>query len=70
MTCREDRQTLMTAIAEACAAGARLAQACSLAGIDVRTFQRWRDGCWDVTLTLSAKSARRQETNDVCVVVE
>ena len=43
MTCREDRQTLMTAIAEACAAGARLAPACSLAGIDLRTFQRWRD---------------------------
>jgi hypothetical protein len=30
MTCREDRQTLMAAIVAACAAGARLAPACSL----------------------------------------
>jgi len=44
MTCREDRQTLMAAIAEACTAGTRLAPACNLAGIDPRTFQRWRDG--------------------------
>ena len=43
MTRREDRPTLMAAIAEACAAGARLAPACSLAGVDLRTFQRWRD---------------------------
>ena len=27
-----------------CAAGARLAPACALAGIDLRTFQRWRGG--------------------------
>ena len=44
MTRREDRQTLMAEISQACAAGARLAPACALAGIDVRTFQRWRDG--------------------------
>jgi putative transposase len=44
MTRLEDRQTLADTIAEACAAGARLAPACSLAGIDVRTFQRWRAG--------------------------
>ena len=44
MTRREDRQTLVTEIAVACAAGARLAPACRLAGIDQRTFQRWRDG--------------------------
>ncbi len=42
MTRPEDRQTLMTEISEACAAGARLAPACGLAGIDLRTFQRWR----------------------------
>ena len=42
MTRPEDRQTLMTEIASACAAGARLAPACGLAGIDLRTFQRWR----------------------------
>ena len=36
MTRLEDRQILMTTIAEACAAGARLAPACSLAGIDLR----------------------------------
>ena len=42
MTRLEDRQTLMAEIASACAAGARLAPACGLAGIDLRTFQRWR----------------------------
>jgi transposase InsO family protein len=31
-------------IAAACAAGARLAPACALAGMDARTFQRWRAG--------------------------
>ncbi len=44
MTRLEDRQTLMAAIAAACAAGARLAPACRLAGIDLRSFQRWRAG--------------------------
>jgi putative transposase len=44
MTRLEDRQTLAAEIAAACAAGARLAPACALAGIDVRTFQRWRAG--------------------------
>jgi hypothetical protein len=42
MTRLEDRRTLAAEIAEACAAGARLAPACCLAGIDLRTFQRWR----------------------------
>src|SRR5215217_1472997 len=42
MTRLEDRQTLVAEIASACAAGARLAPACGLAGIDLRTFQRWR----------------------------
>jgi hypothetical protein len=41
MTRLEDRRILIAGIAEACATGARLAPACSLAGIDVRTFQRW-----------------------------
>jgi putative transposase len=44
MTRLEDRQTLAAEIAEACAAGARLAPACALAGIDARTLQRWRSG--------------------------
>ena len=44
MTRLEDRQTLVAGIAEACAAGARLAPACGLAGIDVRTLQRWQAG--------------------------
>nr|WP_169747529.1 helix-turn-helix domain-containing protein [Belnapia moabensis] len=34
----------MAEITAASAAGARLAPACSLAGIDLRTFQRWRAG--------------------------
>jgi putative transposase len=44
MTRLEDRQTMVAEVAEACAAGARLAPACGLAGIDARTFQRWRAG--------------------------
>jgi putative transposase len=42
MTRLEDRQTLLHAIEEARAAGARLAPACALAGIDPRTAQRWQ----------------------------
>lgn len=42
MTRLQDRQTLMAEITAACAAGARLAPACALAGIDQRTVQRWR----------------------------
>jgi putative transposase len=42
MTRLEDRRTLVSEIASACAAGARLAPACRLAGLDLRTFQRWR----------------------------
>ena len=44
MTRLEDRQILMYEIAQACAAGARLAPACALAGLDVCTLQRWRGG--------------------------
>jgi putative transposase len=42
MTRLEDRQTLLHAIEEARAGGARLAPACALAGIDPRTAQRWQ----------------------------
>src|SRR4029450_6239893 len=42
MTCREDRQTLVAEITSACAAGARLAPACTLAAIALRPFPRWR----------------------------
>lgn len=44
MTRLEDRQTLRRDIQAACAAGARLAAACALAGIDPRTLQRWQAG--------------------------
>ena len=44
MTRLEDRQTLVRHIAQARAAGARLAPACVLAGIDTRTLQRWKAG--------------------------
>jgi len=44
MTRLEDRQTLLHAIEAARAAGARLACACALAGIDPRTVQRWQTG--------------------------
>ena len=42
MTRLEDRMTLIERITEARAGGARLGQACALAGIDPRTIQRWR----------------------------
>ena len=38
----EDRITLSRDIDIACAAGARQEQACEIAGIDVRTLQRWK----------------------------
>jgi transposase InsO family protein len=44
MTRLEDRQTLLFAIAQAHAEGARLAPACAIAGIDPRTRQRWQSG--------------------------
>lgn len=40
----EDRQTLVAHVDAARGAGARLAPACKLAGIDARTFQRWKAG--------------------------
>ena len=36
-----DRQTLAHHVRQAQAAGARLQAACALAGIDIRTLQRW-----------------------------
>jgi hypothetical protein len=60
MTRLEDRQTLMAEITEACAAGARLAPACSLAGIDVRTFQRWREGDGQVRADRRPEAVRPQ----------
>jgi hypothetical protein len=38
----EDRQSLSQDIGVAHAAGARLQLACEVAGIDVRTLQRWK----------------------------
>ena len=38
----EDRQSLSQDIGVAHAAGARLRLACEVAGIDVRTLQRWK----------------------------
>ena len=38
----EDRQSLSQEIGVAHAAGARLHLACEIAGIDVRTLQRWK----------------------------
>lgn len=40
----EDRRTLSRDIEQAHRAGARLALACDIAGIDVRTLQRWKAG--------------------------
>lgn len=42
MTSFEDRLQMSELIAQACNAGARLAQACELSGLSERTLQRWR----------------------------
>lgn len=42
MTAQEDRQKVMEHIEVACREGARLKPACEIAGLDVRTVQRWR----------------------------
>ena len=42
MTCTQQRQTLLTMIQEACAAGARLEAACAQIGLSARTVQRWQ----------------------------
>ena len=39
----EDRKQIAKAIEQARSEGARLEAACEVAGIDVRTLQRWRD---------------------------
>ena len=44
MTRLEDRQILVHDIEQACVEGARLAPACTLAGIDARTLRRWNAG--------------------------
>jgi len=41
MTCTQQRQTLLSLIREACAAGARLVSACAQIGLSARTVQRW-----------------------------
>jgi hypothetical protein len=58
MTRREDRRALFDAITTACAAGARLSPACALAGIDARTFQRWRAGEGEVQADRRPTAAR------------
>lgn len=42
MTCTQQRQTVLTLIDDACAAGARLELACAQIGLSARTVQRWR----------------------------
>ncbi|TDR46556.1 hypothetical protein DFR29_10388 [Tahibacter aquaticus] len=42
MIAKEDRQRMAKDIGVAQDSGARLAPACALAGIDVRTLQRWK----------------------------
>lgn len=42
MIAKEDRQRMVGNIAQAHASGSRVAPACALAGIDVRTLQRWK----------------------------
>src|SRR3954468_5278014 len=63
MTCWEDRMTLMAEISEACAAGARLAPACSLAGIDLRSFQRWRAEDGEVKADRRPEAVRPRPTH-------
>jgi putative transposase len=58
MTRLEDREIRMTEITAACAAGARLAPACALAGLDLRTFQRWRAEEGEVTADRRPEAVR------------
>ena len=44
MTRLEDRQILVRDIAQARGEGARLGPACTVAGVDARTLQRWKAG--------------------------
>ena len=44
MTGQEDRQKTVGHIEVACREGARLKPACEMAGLDVRTLQRWFAG--------------------------
>src|SRR3954451_11541456 len=44
MTRLDDRRILVREIEQVCADGARLAQACALAGIDAATLRRWKAG--------------------------
>ena len=48
MIALEDRQIVAQNIQSAHADGARLRLACEIAGIDLRTLQRWQahEGCW------------------------
>jgi putative transposase len=58
MTRQVDRRDLSDAITTACAAGARLTPACAEAGIDARTFQRWRAGDGEVQADRRPTAAR------------
>jgi putative transposase len=63
MTRPEDRQTLMAEIMAASAAGARLAPACTLTGIDLRTFQRWRGANGQVRADRRPEAVRPRPTH-------
>ena len=63
MTRQEDRRSLSDAITTACAAGARLAPACTEAGIDPRTFQRWRASEGEVQPDRRPTAARPQPSH-------
>ena len=63
MTRLEDRQIRMTEITAACTAGARLAPACALAGIDLRTFQRWRAEDGEVKADRRPEAVRSRPTH-------
>src|SRR5215211_9052985 len=64
MTRLEDRQTLVAEITVARAAGARLAPACALVGIDLRTFQRWRGGDGQVQTDCRPEAVRPRRSEE------
>lgn len=66
----EDRELVLELIEEAVAAGARLAPACEVIGLDVRTVQRWRNGLEDRRHGPKRRPANQLSEWERCRVIE
>ena len=67
---REDRELVRELIEEAVDAGARLAPACKVIGLDVRTVQRWRRGLEDGRNGPKRRPANQLGESERCRVIE